>query len=295
MSVRAEKVRKRSEEITQDNKKLRKSSSTTMPRANSHSVSESTATSHEEIDNLHLTEEANKIMENLQITRIDKIIADSMANQMAKQMEAWQGKITDTFLTRCSKLVETATEKTSEKMVKIEEEHEKHEDRIVALENMADDFEQSKRACNIVVRGLMQTEDTKAVVVNMLKEGLGLNANENDIRYAIKIAVKHETPGTNTVKVAFYDARLREDVYSRRLKLKGTNVFISEDLTLKKSALAYQAREYARSSPNATTWTSDGQIFLKDSIDGKPRIVKKANDLRPADPAPPRKNLLTIS
>ena len=87
------------------------------------------------------------------------------------------------------------------------------------------------------------------------------------------------------LKVSFFDHHLRDAVYARRMKLKGTDVFLSEDLTLKKSALAYEAREYARKYQNVTTWTVDGNIFLKDSMEAKPHVIHSPDDLNPAVPA----------
>ena len=86
------------------------------------------------------------------------------------------------------------------------------------------------------------------------------------------------------MKVAFFDVRLCDEVYARRLKLKGTGIFISKDLTLKRSNLPYETRTYTRANPNASTWTSEGKIFLKDNPDGKHRVVNNVTDLKPEEP-----------
>lgn len=125
-------------------------------------------------------------------------------------------------------------------------------------------------------------------IVNMMRDGQGIQANANDIKFAIKITLKNEKNGTESIKVSFYDRRLRDEVYGRRLKLKGTDVFISEDLTVKKSSLAYAAREYVRAHEKTSTWTMDGNILLKDSEDDKPRIIHNVTELKPAEPTKPR-------
>ena len=91
----------------------------------------------------------------------------------------------------------------------------------------------------------------------------------------------NDKPGTESHKVAFHDRRLRDEIYSRRLSLKGMDVFISEDLTLKKSSLAYEARQYVRTTKDTSTWTIDGIIYLKDGEDEKPRIITNVHDLNP--------------
>ena len=144
---------------------------------------------------------------------------------------------------------------------------------------MADEYEQKKRNNNIVVRGLMPNTDPKASTIAMINGRLGIHMTENDIRYAMKIDLKNEKEGTDSVKISFFDERLKEEVYGRRIRLKGTDIYISEDLTLKQSTLAFEARQYARSKPNSTTWTSDGTIFLKDAIEEKPRIIRCSADI----------------
>ena len=73
---------------------------------------------------------------------------------------------------------------------------------------MADDFEQKKRNKNIIVRGLKPNENTKTRVINMITTGLGKHITEKDIKYSIKLALKKEREGTETMKIAFYDTHL---------------------------------------------------------------------------------------
>ena len=219
-------------------------------------------------------------MANLQITNIDSTIAMSIAKHMA----TWQKEITNTFANMCKNLVDSAVNKVEIRQDKIEEKTVDHEDRICALEKMTDELDQSKRGNNVIVRGLLPNPDPKVSVVNMLERGLGIHATVHDIRYAIKLTLKNETQDTISVKVAFYDQRLRDEVYARRMKLKGSSVYISEDLTIKKSALAYEARVYAKTLPNTSTWTSEGKIYMKDEVDEKPRVINSKADLQPADP-----------
>ena len=149
---------------------------------------------------------------------------------------------------------------------------------------MADEFEQFKQNSNIVVRGLNINGDPKTNLINMITSGLGIHVTERDIKFLIKLTLKNEREGTTSVKVALFDQRLRDEIYASRLKLKGFNVYIGEDLTQKKSTLAYEARQYAKSTENATTWSTDGTIFQKDSADAKPCAIHNKADLKPEDP-----------
>ena len=98
------------------------------------------------------------------------------------------------------------------------------------------------------------------------------------------MSLKNERDDTISIKAAFFEQRLRDEIYSRRLQLRGTNIFIGEDLTQKKATLAYEARQYVKTTTNASTWTTDGVQFLKDKMDAKPRVIHNASDLKPEDP-----------
>ena len=270
---RFEKIRKRSEDLENDNKKARQSSVTSSDSNESYESTDSmgksitsvaTETSNPEIEE----EQAFRLTQDKMATKstnIDKAIADSMA----LHMNNWQTMIMDTFAIKCSELIESAKTKIEAKVTKVEEKTTDLDHRVTALEVMADDYEQTKRQCNLVVRGLKSSTNTKESVKNMIISGLGIQMNEQDIRYSIKLTLKNETAGTDSMKVSFFDVRLRDEIYARRLRLKGTGVFISEDLTMKRSNLAFEARNYARATPQSSTWTSEGRIFLKDNIEGK--------------------------
>ena len=174
--------------------------------------------------------------------------------------------------------------KITKEVEKIERTTSDQEERIVALEKMANDFEQQKRNQNVIVRGLKLSEDYTESIVKMMNIGMKITANSTDIKYVLKLNLKNEDSGTASVKVCFHDQRLRDEVYGRRLQLKGTNVYVSEDLTIQTSALAYAARQYAKSSANTTTWTMNGQVYLKDEENAKPRQINKIADLKKAPP-----------
>ena len=90
-------------------------------------------------------------------------------------------------------------------------------------------------------------------------------------------------------KVVFFDQRLRDEIYSCRLKLKRTNIYISEDLTQKKSFLAYEARQYVKSTENTRTWTEHGTVFLKKTVstaNHKPFMTRKISNRKTLRPPP---------
>ena len=64
--------------------------------------------------------------------------------------------------------------------------------RVTALEEMADYYKQTKRNCNLVVRGLKPNTNVKESVKNMIVSGLGIQMGEQDIRYSIKLTLKKQ-------------------------------------------------------------------------------------------------------
>ena len=49
--------------------------------------------------------------------------------------------------------------------------------------------------------------------------------------------------------------------------LKGTNIFINEDLTKTRATLAWKSRILKREKKIRDTWTRDGMIFIKNNQD----------------------------
>jgi len=236
-----------------------------------------------------LSKEAKEMIENLHIVTIEESVSNAMEKSMTRWNNNWmenprykanQLELVDNFVVKCSALIDSAIKKTEVKVDKLEEVTIEHERRLTSLEKMADDFDQSKLGCNIVIRGLKNEIEPITAVTNMVTTALGIHITQNNIKYLVKINLKNEKENTVSVKVAFFDQRLRDEIYSRRLKLKGTNIYISEDLTQKKSSLAYEARQHVKNTPHTSTWTVDGTIFLKDSEEGKPRAIHDANDLK---------------
>lgn len=195
MSSRAERIRKRSKEIEQESKKIKQGMDKTK--------SEETETSSPEIDNLNIINEAKNMIAGLQISNIDTAIATSMA----RHMEQWPGKILETFVTKCNLLIDSAIKKTYVKIARVEDTLSVHKKRLNALEEIAEDYDQSKRNCNIIVRGRKPCTDAKQSVINMLTTGLGIHITERDIKFSIKLTLKNEKDSTESKKVALFDPK----------------------------------------------------------------------------------------
>ena len=70
-------------------------------------------------------------------------------------------------------------------------------------------------------------------------------------------------------------------MYSNRMKFKNTNIYLSEDLTMNRSKLSYDTRTYIKTHKGASTWTTDGKVYIKDAEDARQRVINSTADLKP--------------
>ena len=80
-------------------------------------------------------------------------------------------------------------------------------------------------------------------------------------------------------------AAVRDDVYRSRTKLKNHNqhhrdeqVYINEDLTSKRAALAYKARSLKKENKINDCWTYTGRVLVKTNT-GMIKEIHSAKDL----------------
>ena len=208
--------------------------------------------------------------------------SDQLTNKLVEHIT---DKLINSFSLKCTELITEATLKTDEKIENIHTITTEHEDRIAILEKTVDEVEQQTRGLNLIIRGIEKTDTPKKIISKHISEKMGINTKEHDIRYAMKITWKKDCvdPNVESYKISLFDRTKRDEIYTNKKKLIGTNIYVSEDLTLKRSKLAYQARQHAKTIKNSSTWTSDGRIFFKDDLTSTPRIIHATNDLEPQE------------
>jgi hypothetical protein len=89
------------------------------------------------------------------------------------------------------------------------------------------------------------------------------------------------------VKMVFNGGKIRDQVYAARTKLKGKNLWITEDLTPRKAALYFKTRQSVKQGLGELTWTQSGKIFLKISKMAKPKLINCEEDLPKPRPSAP--------
>ena len=187
----------------------------------------------------------------------------------------------------CDDRIDEKTGEIMSELKTVTEEQSKQRASIENVENKIDNLEQEKRLSNLLVRGIQADgNNIRQACITTLNKELKTHLKTADIIYAIPIGTKEN----RQAKLAFSDIKTREEVYAARSKLKGKNIWITEDLTPKKASLYYQARQSVKKGLGVLTWTHNGKIFVKVSVNAKPKLVNCEDDLPKPRPPTPTQN-----
>ena len=161
------------------------------------------------------------------------------------------------------------------------------------LETKIDDQEQYSRRANIRIQGIkddVKGEDIESKVLHLLNKEMKLNPplSSTDLERSHRlgrVAIDQVRP--RTVIVRFRSERLRDVVLRSRGTLKEFNanqsqqnrIYLNEDLTARRSSLAYTTRELKKRGRITDCWTHSGRILIKDST-GRVQEVSSVNDLQ---------------
>ena len=150
------------------------------------------------------------------------------------------------------------------KIVKLQDELNKTNEKLLASEERLDDLEQYSRRNSLRV-WLPEMENkgecTDSLIIDHAKT-LGVTIQPTDIDRSHRVgAVKEGNPKPRAVIVKFSSYKTRQKLFDARRKNK--NIFISEDLTRGRSTLFYSARQEKRAGRFEHVWTRDGRIHIR--------------------------------
>ena len=83
----------------------------------------------------------------------------------------------------------------------------------------------------------------------------------------------------NSVTLAILDTEKKQDIFKAKPKLKGQNVWVSDDLTPFGSGIAYQARQAVRTGKIKKTWVYDSKVFIVKKEDDRPVRIFSVRDI----------------
>jgi len=160
----------------------------------------------------------------------------------------------------------------------------KLEERVSILEDQNDELEQYSRRNSLRVSGIPEDDDKDCYthVLDTLNHHLPCLSEPITITEIDRLhrCGKRRTDGRpRNVLIKFTSYQNRQKVMTKRSALKGSNIFLNEDLTKKRNNLLYSARVQKRSRHLKECWSSDGRILVKD-LQGNTHQLKRPDDLK---------------
>ena len=156
--------------------------------------------------------------------------------------------------------------------------------KIKSLEERIDDGEQRSRNQCLLIHGIAENdeEDTDTVAVGIINNELEiLEFTASGLHNSHRLGPKKNRRNTRNTEVKprpiiirFVYYRDRYDVFKNKSKLKGKNMYITENLT-KSRVLLYQAAKEAYGKQNV--WTSGGRVVTK--VNGNLRTITRMEDI----------------
>ena len=162
-------------------------------------------------------------------------------------------------------------------MTAVEKKLEEHEDEM-------DSLEQQGRKASIRVFGIPEVADEtaaqlKSSVLSVLQDKLQLNTiAEQDLEVIHRCgtmqqqqerarAVGAAEPKPRSVIVKFHHREKRAECFKRGVlgRLKNTGIVVAEDLSRRRSAIAFECRQKIRDKKLKECWTTNGKVLVKDN------------------------------
>ena len=191
-------------------------------------------------------------------------------------------KIAALYVNLFKKSMDKTVKEIHGRLDKVEMEGVVRDERLEYLEWKVDEAEQEKRVNNIIITGLDSNQANKKEVATFLNDTVKCNIDIEDINYVLKLGRNDNDSNSSNklrVRVAFPNYATKEKVIKRRKILKGKQTWISDDLTPRKDKLAYLARQSVKEGRASLTWTYDGKVFIKTTVDGKAKKIAHACDI----------------
>ena len=152
---------------------------------------------------------------------------------------------------------------------------------LVDVQTKCDDLEQYSRRNSVRVQGIPEQsgEDPIEKTLEFANRTLQLNPpllpSDVDRAHRVGRTPTHGRPRPLLIKFATYQQRFR--VMKGRTLLKGTSMYVNEDLTRARTKLMFEARAAKREGKVQEYWSSDGRIYVK--VKDEKHHITTYNDL----------------
>ncbi len=200
---------------------------------------------------------------------VDKLRAALFPSELAEELRALR-----TQITRLNETIESKDKVIGDLQA-----------RVVKLEDSLDDTEQYSRRANLRIQGIPDPgtgEDACAKVLDVINNAMMFQPplSTNDIVRSHRLGRQTDPACPRTMIVRFQSERTRDSVYYARSALKTRNqdvqpalrLFVNEDLTQRRSLMAYQTRKLRADKKLSDCWTHNGHIIVKENNNTITRI-----------------------
>lgn len=229
-----------------------------------------------------------KEMEKMFKTMFDKSLADmesrikeSVYKSVSHRIDIVEGELhtTNSENDKLKKDIESMKKEIKENGNEIQRLHEKHDKARNHYIRKTNELEQYTRRNSIRLTGkgitIEEEKETAAktteTAVKLLNEKLGMNITNKDIDIAHRIGVmRRGTPRGIIVKFLSRHSKIAS-LKDKRTKLKGTGIYVQEDLTQLNANVLKHVRE---NSEIETAWSFEGQLYGKYKSNGNVNKVE---------------------
>ena len=151
------------------------------------------------------------------------------------------------------------------------------------MEEKYDELEQYSRRNSLRFIGLPETssEDCYAKTVDVLNNSLNLDPplELSDLDRVHRCGKPKMNPaGSRPMLIKFATYRQRQRVMTNRSTLRGTDMFLNEDLTPRRAKLLKSVRDAKREGQLKDAWTADGRIRIRNNAN-QVHLIKSLLDL----------------
>ena len=170
----------------------------------------------------------------------------------------------------------------NDQKIKIEEQEKKINDlqkklqdqqkKITTCEVKSGQWEKDKRQNVLRVVGLDYGKKGDEDFVKIIKEKMNINLNANDyiigdvgVNKATQSRPNDQENNKNVKLITFYNIWKKRELYYQRSTLKGTNIYMNEELNKEEQGIFYQCRKMKKEGMIAATWTKNLNIICKNN------------------------------
>ncbi|KAG5865031.1 hypothetical protein JTB14_013323 [Gonioctena quinquepunctata] len=213
-------------------------------------------------------------------SNIDETTLEMIINKLAPKITA---KIEEQ-LEKLSKQFEKMDTKLNNVAIKLNASDElahSNQKEVPILRNKLDSFEQTNKMNTLRLVGMKEdvNENLQGSILHLFNGGMKIKCVLGEINNVFRIGKFNEnTQKPKTVIVDFVTYLKRNEVYRARATLKGTGIYLNEDLIEKRYQLLMSTKKKQGAQ---NVWTRYGKIYTK--VGNHVKIINGESDLMKAD------------